>query len=725
MPKIAGQLTCANCGEPLFPDDQFCVGCGRSSTLVPGGTDSGGSTSNPTPVTNPNLMTRAATRALTQVGGDEVPCDGCQRLMGTEERFCAGCGQVRPGLELTPVGRGESKAEVAWREVQERLQQATLGRYEIVRELGRGGMAAVYLATETTLKRKVAIKVMRPSFLLDEGMVERFAREARTMASLHHPNIVTIHAVEEAGDLHFFVMQFISGRPLDELIRAEGQLPVAAVQAIMFQAASALSHAHRQGVIHRDIKPANIMLDGDGNAVVTDFGIAKVADVGNTSHTVGPMGTPVYMSPEQCTGALLGPASDQYSLGNVAYEMLTGVPPFQRASAMALGLAIMAEPPKPIREFRADCPPDVEAAVLKMLAKDPKARWANILEAVAAIGGDALHDDDPVREFLRAVAKKEVKPDARRLTPRAPRTSGFTGMSGSRGGRFRRALFVWGTIAWVGIAAGLYLFRHKLFPNGGAVAPAVAGASRPEQPTDTMTRTEVPPKDPNARPDPAAIIKNLETINRLISSAQVAMAEKRFDAAARTLSQALQLDPQNFAVKTMIGQLAAARAREAGATVAQAPAPGPPPATVPAAPTTTANPPPAPQPLPPPPPPPPESVKRPSHESEIRSLISSYVAAINARNIGQVKAIYPGITVTQEQQWKDRFAKDVKKLSASLAIRSVVENEDGTEAAATFEIPLTMEPEGASPISVKIRCDAVLKSEAGRWHIVSLAERGA
>ena len=662
-------------------------------------------------------MTRAATRALTQVGGDEAPCPKCQRLMGPEERFCAGCGQVRAGLDLTPLGRGESKAEQAWREIQARLQHATLGRYEIVRELGRGGMAAVYLATETTLKRQVAIKVMRPSFLLDEGMVERFAREARTMASLHHPNIVTIHAVEEVDNLHFFVMQFIAGRPLDEMIRDEGQLPVAAVQSIVFQAASALSHAHRQGVIHRDIKPANIMLDRDGNALVTDFGIAKVADVGNTSHTVGPMGTPLYMSPEQCAGSTLGPASDQYSLGNVAYEMLTGAPPFQRNSAMALGLAIMSEAPKPIREFRKDCPPEVEAAVLKMLAKAPADRWANIMEAVAGIGGDALHDDDPVREYLRAVANKESKPDARRLTPRTPRTSGFTGMSGRRGLRFRRNLFLWGTAALVAISAGLYGFRDRLFPARDALPAPKPGASQPRRDADTLTR-QAPPADPSSAPDPAAITRNLQTINGLITSAQVEMAGRRWDAAARMLSQALQLDPKNLAVKTMIGQLASARKRDAatGQTVAAAP----PPAPVPASPAPSpGNPPPA------PPPPAPEPVKRPSHESEIRSVISSYAAALNARSMGQLKSVYPGITATQEQQWKDRFGKDVKKLTAGLTIRSVVENGDGTEATAVFEVPLTLEPDGASPINVKIRCDALLKSDGGRWHIASLTERGA
>src|SRR5262249_37777959 len=197
-----------------------------------------------------------------------------------------------------------------------------------------------YLAEEVRLRRPVAIKVMRPSFLLDEGMVERFAREARTMASLHHPNIVMVHAVEESGDLHFFVMQYIAGRSLDQVLRDAGPLPVAAVQALLFQAGAGLGHAHRQGVVHRDVKPANIMLDQDGNAIVTDFGIAKVSDVQATSMTVGPMGTPLYMSPEQCSGITITPASDQYSLGNVAYEMLTGQTPFRGETAIALGAAI-------------------------------------------------------------------------------------------------------------------------------------------------------------------------------------------------------------------------------------------------------------------------------------------------------------------------------------------------------------------------------------------------
>ena len=343
-----------------------------------------------------------------QSPGDEAICTGCRRRMGADERFCAGCGKLRDGLDPEKAKRaGESSVETAWREVQERLVAATAGRYDIVRELGRGGMAAVYLANEIRLKRQVAIKVMAPALLLDPDMVERFAREARTMASLYHPNIVTVFAVEEVRHLHFFVMQFIPGRSLDRVIRSGEKLSIPAVQAILYQAAAGIGHAHKQGVIHRDIKPANIMLDREGNAIVTDFGIAKVGEYGSTSLTVGPIGTPLYMSPEQCSGDIVTPATDQYSLGNVAYELLTGRPPFRGDTALTLGTAIVHQKPEPIRSIRSDCPADIDAAVLKMLSKQPLDRFGGLPEAMAALRGKALGEDDPVRQVLSALAKPE------------------------------------------------------------------------------------------------------------------------------------------------------------------------------------------------------------------------------------------------------------------------------------------------------------------------------
>ena len=162
-------------------------------------------------------------------------------------------------------------------------------------------MATVYLAHDIALDRKVAIKVMSPHLLSGEGMAERFKREARTAGSLSHPHIIPIYAVKEAGDLLFFVMKFVEGRPLDGIIREVGAVPFPMAQTIMQQVGSALGYAHRRGIIHRDIKPANIMLDVDGWAMVTDFGIAKVADKEGLTMTGATVGTPSYMSPEQST----------------------------------------------------------------------------------------------------------------------------------------------------------------------------------------------------------------------------------------------------------------------------------------------------------------------------------------------------------------------------------------------------------------------------------------
>ena len=267
----------------------------------------------------------------------------------------------------------------------EALRSATLGEYEILAELGRGGMATVFLAHDISLDRKVAIKVMSPALLDGEGAIERFKREARTAGALSHPHIIPIHAVRQSGDLLFFVMKFVEGRPLDSVIQTQGKLPIPMVVQILAEVAGALAYAHRKGVVHRDVKPANIMLDDDGWAVVTDFGIAKVAQQQGLTLTGSTVGTPAYMSPEQCLATDVTGRSDQYSLGIVAYEMLTGRVPFSAGSMMGMFLAHMNEPAAPIADVRPDCPAELIRIIDRMMGKTPEERWPNLEDVVVAL----------------------------------------------------------------------------------------------------------------------------------------------------------------------------------------------------------------------------------------------------------------------------------------------------------------------------------------------------
>jgi eukaryotic-like serine/threonine-protein kinase len=287
----------------------------------------------------------------------------------------------------------------SWSTVADRLNDALEGEYIIERELGRGGMAAVFLAYEPALDRRVAIKVMSPGLMPDESMVQRFRQEAVTVAHLNHPNIITVHAVRTVGDLHCFVMKFVVGRPLGEILGARGALPIPVVRHVLCEVGSALAYAHRQQVIHRDIKPANIMMDSSGEAMVTDFGIAKVAEATTHTQTGAAVGTPQYMSPEQCRGGEITWAADQYALGIVAYEMLTGSVPFA-GTTFAVMRAHIEQTPAPITDRRPDCPPELDAAIQRMLAKTPAERWPSMSAALQAAGAQDLAEDDPVRAEL-------------------------------------------------------------------------------------------------------------------------------------------------------------------------------------------------------------------------------------------------------------------------------------------------------------------------------------
>jgi serine/threonine-protein kinase len=317
-----------------------------------------------------------------------------------------------PGGAVSSTPELGAAADV-WSTLRLRLEEATRGRYEIIRQIGAGGMAAVFLARHASLHREVAIKVMAPGLLTSAGMIERFLAEARTIAKFRCQNIVQVYEVEKAGgDLYFFVMEYIRGSSLDKVLREHGRLSLELARVILYEIGQGLAYAHRRGVIHRDIKPSNIMLDSEGLSILTDFGIAKHAEGEGMTQSGARIGTPAYMSPEQCNGLQLAWTSDQYSLGIVAYEMLVGYPPFKGLS-FEVQAAHVAQRPPPITDVRPDCPADVSKAIARMLAKAPDQRWPSVAEALQALGCKAAEDGDTIRgqlAFLTAQASEERKP---------------------------------------------------------------------------------------------------------------------------------------------------------------------------------------------------------------------------------------------------------------------------------------------------------------------------
>jgi len=264
----------------------------------------------------------------------------------------------------------------------------TLGRYEIIKELGKGAMGTVYLGKDPKINREVAIKTMALSqeFEADElqEVKDRFFREAETAGMLNHPNIVTIFDAGEEHDLAYIAMEYLNGTDLAPYTKKEKLLPPAASMKICGKVAEALHYAHAQNVVHRDIKPANIMLLKDKTVKVTDFGIARITASSKTKTGVV-LGTPSYMSPEQLSGKHVDGRSDIFSLGVMLYEMLTGVRPFRGDSMATLMFQIANEPHPDIREHRKELPASVAELIDKMLAKDPATRLANGSQVVRGI----------------------------------------------------------------------------------------------------------------------------------------------------------------------------------------------------------------------------------------------------------------------------------------------------------------------------------------------------
>jgi serine/threonine-protein kinase len=271
-----------------------------------------------------------------------------------------------------------------------------LGHYEVLEVIGSGGFGIVLKAFDEVLHRVVAIKVMTPQLAAVASARKRFSREARAAAAVTHEHVVTIHAVEEANDPPYLVMQYVAGISLQERIDRTGPMQVKEILRIGMQAAQGLAAAHAQGLIHRDIKPANILLENGVERVkLTDFGLARMADDASVSQSGVIAGTPLYMAPEQARGEELDARADLFSLGSVLYAMCTGHPPFRAGSPLAVLRRVSEDTPRPVREVNPDVPEWLAVIVAKLHEKDPARRFQSAAEVADLLGRHLAHLQQP------------------------------------------------------------------------------------------------------------------------------------------------------------------------------------------------------------------------------------------------------------------------------------------------------------------------------------------
>ena len=373
------------------------------------------------------------------------------------------------------------------------------GRYRIIRKLGAGGMADVYLAEDQELGRNVAIKILNDRHAADDSFIERFRREAKNAAGLSHPNIVSIYDRGEAEGTYYIAMEYLEGRSLKELIVSRGPAPIKVSIDYARQILAALAAAHRRGIVHRDIKPHNVLVNPEGRLKVTDFGIAR-SGASQMTEVGSIIGTAQYLSPEQARGAPVDQTSDLYSVGVVLYEMLTGQVPFTGDTPLEIAMKHLSEVPKPPSELRPEVPHDLDLIVLRALAKDPAERYqsAEEMDADLARVADGLPVDQETETAATAVlsgsgliaaAPTSVITRPTQVAPTRPAPPGSTPPAGYYGyegpPRRRRPVWPWVLSVLLLIAAGAAAWfaytkiQDQLAANKPVAVPFVSGLKEP------------------------------------------------------------------------------------------------------------------------------------------------------------------------------------------------------------------------------------------------------
>jgi hypothetical protein len=559
--------------------------------------------------------------------------------------------------------------------VQDQLQRALGNGYLIERELGGGGMSRVFVALERVLDRRVVVKVLLPELAAGVN-VERFRREIQLAAQLQHPHIVPLLSAGEFEGLPYFIMPFVTGESLRTRVTREGEFPILETTRILRDVVSALAYAHTRGVVHRDVKPDNVLLSG-GVAVVTDFGVAKAvsASSGGLGHTgltsLGvALGTPAYMAPEQATASPNADhRADIYALGVVAYEMLTGSPPFSGRSAQQVLAAHVVEEPEPVERRRPAVPPMLAVLVRDCLAKRPADRPQTAAEVMQLL--DAIATPSGGTAATTAVRRTAVAPEE------PPR---------------RRAPLIAAAVAAVVLlGAGLVWLRPAPtaeVPTPSALPPAQPAIVPPAaESAPAATPPAVQPKPVPSPPTPKKARRERPAITQPVTQPSAAAESLTAPAVAApevpTPSQPVESTP-------------------------------PTPPEPPAAPVAAPKPAPAPTPSAAPAPPP-----RPADAgAEIRGIVADYARAIESKSLSELRRVYPGMTDPQARGW-EQFFQLVRDVKAQLSVAKL----DVSGAVATARITGAYNYLNTSTGRAEnqpVAFQAVLKNESGRWRIIEV-----
>jgi serine/threonine protein kinase len=303
-----------------------------------------------------------------------VTCPKCHSENPSESSFCSKC-----GTQLLPSEKIPSCTETLETPTEELTRGATFaGRYEIIEELGKGGMGKVYRVEDKKISAEIALKLIRPDISVDKKTIERFSNELKTTRMISHRNVCRMFDLGEDKGAYFITMEYVPGEDLKSLIRMSKRLEVGTAISIAKQVCDGLAEAQRLGVVHRDLKPSNIMIDKDGNARIMDFGIARSLQAKGITGTGVIIGTPEYMSPEQAEGTDVDQRSDIYSLGVILYEMVTGRVPFDGETALSIVVKHKTEEPKDPRDFNPQIPENLSRLILKCLEKKPERRYDSV-----------------------------------------------------------------------------------------------------------------------------------------------------------------------------------------------------------------------------------------------------------------------------------------------------------------------------------------------------------